>query len=76
MQIFLIVIWFCISVVSLGSESENIRQIVGECSEPDRTKGGNVGVILPSSPSCPWRLRYGSFGILSQVSKQRIIFAS
>ena len=30
----------------------------------------NVGVILPSS-SCLWRLRYGSFGIPSQVSRQK-----
>ena len=26
-----------------------IRQKVGECSKPGRTKGGNVGAILPSS---------------------------
>ena len=44
---------------------------VGECSEPGRTKGGNIGVILPSS-SCPWRLWYGSSGTPSQVSRQII----
>ena len=35
-------------------------------------KGGNVGVILPSSAG-PWRLRYGSLGTPSLVS--RIVFS-
>ena len=48
------------------------QQKVGDCSEPGRTKGGNVGVILPSSAG-PWRLRYGSLGIPSLVS--RIVFS-
>ena len=69
MQTFLIVIWFCILGISLGSKSDaienawshNIQQKVGERSEPGRKKGGNVRVIL-SSPAGPWRLRYGSFG--------------
>ena len=62
--------------ISLGSRldaieklgSHNIRQKVGEWSEPGRTKGGSVGVILPSS-SCAWRLRFGSFGTPSRVSR-------
>ena len=32
-------------------------------------KGGNVGVIFPSSAG-PWRLRYGSFGTPSRVSRK------
>ena len=48
--------------------SHNIRQMVVECSELGHTKGGYVGVILPSS-SCAWRLRSGSFGTLSRVSR-------
>ena len=42
-----------------------------DCSEPGRTKGGNVGVILPSSAG-PWRLRYVSLGTPPLVS--RIVF--
>ena len=47
----------------------------GECSEPGRAKGGNVGVILPSS-ACPWRLRYGSFGTPPPVSRQCFLLAT
>ena len=36
-------------------------------SEPGRTKGGSVEVILPSSSSA-WRLRRGSFGNPPRVS--------
>ena len=45
---------------------------VGECSEPGRTKGGNVRVILPSS-SCAWRLRSGSFETPSRVCRFFIV---
>ena len=38
------------------------------CSEPGRTKEGNVGVILPSS-SCAWCLRSGSFETPSRVNR-------
>ena len=76
MQTFLIVIWFCIFGISWGSKSDAIEKRLdritfskkmGECSEPGRKKGGNVGVILPSSAD-PWRLRYGSLGTPSLVS--------
>ena len=48
--------------------SHNIQQKVGKCSEPGRKKGGNAGVILPSSVG-PWRLRYGFLGTPSLVSR-------
>ena len=50
---------------------DNIQQKVGACSNPGRAKGGNVGVILPSSAGS-WRLRYGSLGTPPLVS--RILF--
>ena len=48
--------------------SHNIQQKVDKYSKPDYTKGGNVGVILPSS-SCTWHLRSRSFRTPSQVSR-------
>ncbi len=49
----------------------SIQQKIGECSEPGCKKGSNFRVILPSSAG-PWRLRYGSLGTPSLVS--RIVF--
>ena len=48
--------------------SHKIRQKVGECGEPGRTKVGNVWFILPSS-SCEWCLRSASFRTTSWVSR-------
>ena len=59
-----------VTAKTLGSH--NIQQKVGACSEPGRAKGGNVGVILPSSAGS-WRLRYGSLGTPPLVS--RIVFS-
>ena len=41
---------------------------MAECSELGRTKGTDVGVILPST-SCQWHLRFRSFGTPSRVSR-------
>ena len=41
---------------------------MGACSETGRMKGGNVGLILPSS-SCAWRLLTWFLGTLPLVSK-------
>ena len=68
------IVWRCklfrVKIRCNRKRLDNIRQKLGECSEPGSKKGDNAGVILLSS-SYPWRLRYGSFGTPSRVSKKR-----
>ena len=62
--------------VKIRSDRKHLDRItfskrVGECSLPGRKKQGNFGVSLPCSAG-PWRLRYGSLGTQSLVS--RVVF--
>ena len=55
--------------ISLGSsKSDAIENAWIAKHSTGHKKGGNIGVILPSS-ACQWRLRYGSFGTPLRVSR-------
>ena len=49
-------------------EPHTIRQKMGECREPGRTKECDVGIILPFS-SCTWQRWSGSLSIQPLVSR-------